>query len=157
MIIAAARIDDHRSTDPVRLPTNQAAAPAAPSPECTSLLAAMPDELGDYPTARIAEPVPPGTHAWRRSDGTAPIVLRCGLDRPPEFTVGAALQQVDGVLWFEAANPDPTTSTWYAVDRAVYVTLSLPRDAGPTPLQVVAEAITAALPARPIDPAPVPG
>jgi Protein of unknown function (DUF3515) len=56
------------------------------------------------------------------------------------------------VQWFRIA--DAGFSTWYAVDRAVYVALTLPPDSGPTPIQQISGAIAKALPAKPLDPAP---
>ncbi|MBM4507934.1 DUF3515 family protein, partial [Rhodococcus hoagii] len=47
-------------------------------------------------------------------------------------------------------------STWYAVDRGVYVALTVPNGSGPTPLQDASAAVSEALPQKPLDPAPVP-
>ena len=125
-------------------------APRADSTECRDLLGALPDQLGDYRRAPMAEPAPAGAAAWK-SDGE-PVVLRCGLDRPVEFVVGSPLQVVDAVQWFELA--DQGRSTWFAVDRAVYVALTLPQGSGPTPIQEISDVIAKVLPAKPIDPAP---
>jgi hypothetical protein len=67
------------------------------------------------------------------------------------------------VQWFrvgeEGAGSDPATdqrrSTWFAVDRPVYVALTLPQGSGPTPIQAISEVIAKSLPAKQIDPAPV--
>jgi hypothetical protein len=126
-------------------------APKADSAECRALLGALPEQLGDYRRARAADPAPPGAAAWK-ADGE-PVVLRCGLDRPAEFVVGSPLQVVDAVQWFELA--DQGRSTWFAVDRPVYVALTLPDGSGPTPIQEISNVIAKSLPAKPIDPAPV--
>jgi hypothetical protein len=81
------------------------------------------------------------------------VILRCGLDRPADFVVGSPLQVVDAVQWFEIT--DQGLSTWFAVDRPVYVALTLPQASGPTPIQTISEVIAMSLPAKPIDPAPV--
>jgi Protein of unknown function (DUF3515) len=125
-------------------------APKADSAECRALLGALPEQLGDYRRAAAAEPAPSGAAAWT-ADGE-PIILRCGLDRPAEFVVGSPLQVVDAVQWFELA--DQGRSTWFAVDRPVYVALTLPQGSGPTPIQVISDVIAKSLPAKPIDPAP---
>ena len=96
------------------------------------------------------EPAPPGAAAWT-ADGE-PVILRCGLDRPAEFVVGSPLQVVDAVQWFELA--DQGRSTWFAVDRPVYVALTLPQGSGPTPIQEISDVIAKSLGAKPIDPAP---
>lgn len=125
-------------------------APTADSAECRALLAALPDQLGDYRRAPAADPAPPGAAAWRAD--AEPVILRCGLDRPAEFVVGSPLQVVDAVQWFELA--DQGRGTWFAVDRPVYIALTLPQGSGPTPIQVISDVIAKTLPAKPIDPAP---
>ena len=145
LIIAAVRSD----SPPV--PVSAVRAPAADGPECTALLAALPADLGDYRRADLAFPAPPGTAAWRIGTGD-PVILRCGLERPTDFVVGTPLQMVDAVSWFRAAEADRVT--WFAVDRPVYVALTLPADSGPTPIQQLSGAIAATLPQRPVDPGP---
>jgi hypothetical protein len=125
-------------------------APKADSAECRALLDALPDQLGDYRRAPAANPAPPGAAAWKAD--AEPVVMRCGLDRPAEFVVGSPLQVVDAVQWFELA--DQGRSTWFAVDRPVYVALTLPQGSGPTPIQVISDVIAKTLPAKTIDPAP---
>ena len=125
-------------------------APKGDSAECRALLGALPEQLGDYHRAPAAQPAPAGAAAW--TAGGEPVILRCGLDRPAEFVVGSPLQLVDAVQWFELA--DQGRSTWFAVDRPVYVALTLPQGSGPTPIQEISEVIAKALPAKPIDPAP---
>ena len=129
-------------------------APKGDSAECRALLDALPEQLGDYRRAPAAEPAPPGAAAWTAAwtaDGE-PVILRCGLDRPAEFVVGSPIQVVDAVQWFELA--DQGRSTWFAVDRPVYVALTLPQGSGPTPIQEISDVIAKSLPAKPIDPAP---
>jgi hypothetical protein len=126
-------------------------APKADGTECRALIAALPQQLGDYRRAAAADPAPAGAAAWT-ADGE-PVILRCGLDRPVEFVVGSPIQVVDTVQWFELA--DQGRSTWFAVDRPVYVALTLPQGSGPTPIQTISEVIAKSLPAKPIDPAPV--
>ena len=125
-------------------------APKGDSAECRALLDALPEQLGDYRRAPAAEPTPPGAAAWT-ADGE-PVILRCGLDRPAEFVVGSPIQVVDAVQWFELA--DQGRSTWFAVDRPVYVALTLPQGSGPTPIQEISDVIAKTLPAKAIDPAP---
>lgn len=136
---------------PVAIPS--VPAPKAASPECAALMAALPDQLGDYRRAQAADPAPQSAAAWRAESDADPVILRCGLDRPAEFVVGAPLQVVAPVQWFEVADTD--RSTWFAVDRPVYIALTLPSGSGPTPIQEISEAIAKAMPATPIDPGPV--
>ena len=65
--------------------------------------------------------------------------------------MGAPIQVVDAVQWFEVT--DEGRSTWFAVDRPVYIALTLPGGSGPTPIQEISEVIARTLAAEPIDPA----
>jgi len=146
LIIAAQRSD----IPPVPVPAVRA--PQAADPPCNAVLAAVPDRLGDYRRAELAFPAPPGVAAWRLDATSEPVILRCGLERPDDFVVGAPLQLVDDVSWFRVAEADRVT--WFVVDRPVYLALTLPQDSGPTPIQELSDAIAKTLPAKPIDPAP---
>ncbi|MGW9478801.1 DUF3515 domain-containing protein [Saccharomonospora azurea] len=124
-------------------------APEADSPACVNLVEAAPRELksaGEQLARReLAEPAPPATVAW----GDDPVVLRCGLDRPPELTRSATLRAIDEVQWLPVTGDGSTT--WYAVDREVYVALTVPESAGTGPLQEISRTVADVLPATPLD------
>jgi hypothetical protein len=126
-------------------------APDAGGPECAALLAALPQSLpadGAMLAARpLADPAPQGTRAWAAAP--RPVVLRCGLVRPAELAPTSALLEVNGVRWLTLDDgvPNPVVVTYVAVDRPVYVVLTAPPDAGSGPLQAVADAVRATLPA----------
>ncbi|MFI5507334.1 DUF3515 domain-containing protein [Mycobacterium sp. NPDC051804] len=128
-------------------------APQADSADCRALIDNLPERLGNYQRASAADPAPPAAAAWRATPDGEAVILRCGLDRPAEFVLGSPLQVVDDVSWFEIA--DQGRSTWFAVDRPVYVALTLPADSGPTPIQEISRSIAKSLPAKPVDPGPV--
>jgi hypothetical protein len=128
-------------------------APKADSAECRTLVGALPQQIGEYKRAPAAEPAPAGAAAWQATPDGEAVILRCGLDRPAEFVVGSPIQVVDAVQWYEVA--DQGRSTWFVVDRPVYVALTLPQGSGPTPIQEISDVIAKSLPAKPIDPAPV--
>lgn len=136
-----------------RQPVTIAAVPAphAADPACRSLLAALPQRLGDYQRVTVAPPAPDGVAAWAAAAGE-PVVLRCGLDQPTDFTVGSPIQVVDQVQWFAVRSDDRVT--WYTVDRPVSVALTLPPGPGPAPIQQLSDLIDATVPAVPIIPAP---
>ncbi|MDT5360074.1 MAG: hypothetical protein QOC69_1836, partial [Mycobacterium sp.] len=46
-------------------------------------------------------------------------------------------------------------STWITVDRPVYIGLTLPDGSGPTPIQLISEAVAKAMPAVAVNPGPV--
>jgi Protein of unknown function (DUF3515) len=141
---------------PAPTPVAIAAAPApqAGGPDCARLLDALPAQLGDYRRATAVEPVPEGTAAWQAEPGGEPVILRCGLDRPADFVVGAPLQVVDAVQWFRVTDPSGALTTWFAVDRPVYVALTLPAGSGPTPIQEISRTVAKTLPAKDLDPGP---
>jgi hypothetical protein len=153
LVIAATR---HAPPHPVAIP--DVAAPQAADPACRALMAALPQRLGDYERAPLAQPAPAGTGAWRAGPDSEPVVLRCGLERPSDFVVGAPIQVVDRVQWFQVgaqqSTGDAGRSTWYTVDRPVYLALTLPPGSGPTPIQQLSEVIDHTIAATPIDPGP---
>ncbi|GHF14382.1 hypothetical protein GCM10017786_55100 [Amycolatopsis deserti] len=124
-------------------------APQAGSAECARLIPAMPAQLDSKGTAlprrTIAEPAPEATIAWGSPDS---IVLRCGLGKPPELTPTSQLRVVSGVQWLPVEGPG--SSTWYVVDRAVYVALTVPDSAGTGPLQQISDTVAATLPPVPL-------
>ncbi len=154
LAIAATR---HAPPQPVVLPA--VPAPQANNAACRALADALPQRLGDYQRASLAQPAPPGAAAWRAGPDGEPVVLRCGLDRPADFVVGSPIQVVDRVQWFEVTAGQQSAgeagrSTWYTVDRPVYVALTLPPGSGPTPIQQFSELIDHTVAAVAIDPGP---
>ena len=86
------------------------------------------------------------------------MVLQCGLDRPDDFVVGSPIQLVDQVQWFKEVDPQSADrggrSTWYTVDRPVYLALTLPSGSGPTPIQQLSDLINRTMPEVPISARP---
>jgi Protein of unknown function (DUF3515) len=147
VLIAAAMVRD-QPLDPLGLAV--VPAPSASSVDCIRLMAALPGELdggelGSLERRQLAAPVPAGAAAW----GEPPVVLRCGLNRPPDLTATSRLLAVSGVQFLEIVNPG--TSSWAAVDRSVYVVVDLPPISGSGPLQQIANAIANTLPQREVD------
>jgi len=126
-------------------------APAAESPDCTSLLGKLPLTLvsagATLPRREIATPAPAGAVAWGDAEHK-PLVLRCGLDRPGELTPTSQLRVISDVQWLEVKDAD--AATWFAVDRPVVIALTVPSDAGTGPLQDVSTTIRDSLPKGPV-------
>lgn len=120
-------------------------APDAGSAACGSLLSALPEELTSGASTLhrlpLAAPAPPATAAW--GDGGDPVVLRCGLNRPPELTPTAQLRLISGVNWLPIEGDRSTT--WYLVQRSVYVALTVPVGTGTGVLQGISETAARAL------------
>ncbi len=93
------------------------------------------------PPRSVAVPAVPAPHA----DGAACRALTGALPQRLGDYQRATLEQ---------PAPDAGRSTWYAVDRGVYVALTLPTGSGPTPIQQLSEVIDRSIPAAPIDPGP---
>jgi hypothetical protein len=135
------------------LPLVAVDAPDAGSAECTRLAGALPDQLPRSGTTLrrlpLAEPAPKAAAAWGTDRGE-PLVLRCGLARPAELTRTASLLGIDEVQWL-AVDGDGAR-TWYVVDRAVYIALTVPEDIGTGPLQEISATVAENLSAAPIRP-----
>ena len=154
-VVALLVVAANKVATPAPQPVAIAAAPApqADSDACRALMAVLPDDLGDYRRAQAMAPVPASTAAWQAEPGSDLVVLRCGIDRPDDFSASAPLQAVDEVLWFRIPGDDRTT--WVTVDRPVYIALTLPDGSGPTPIQLLSRAVAQAMPAIPVNPGPV--
>lgn len=154
-VVALLAVAATREKTPPPAPVAIAAAPApqAGSDGCKALMSNLPDDLDDYHRAEAMAPVPLSTAAWQAKPGGDLVVLRCGIDRPDDFSASAPLQAVDDVLWFRI--PGDGRTTWVAVDRPVYVALTLPEGSGATPIQLLSRAVSKALPAVTPDPGPV--
>ncbi|CAA0131563.1 Uncharacterised protein [Mycolicibacterium vanbaalenii] len=154
VVVVAAVLQRSPPQQPVAIAA--APAPQADSPECGALVEALPEQLGDYSRAPVMDPAPAGAAAWRADGADDALILRCGLERPVGFVVGAPVQMVDAVQWFQVTDQAAQgRSTWFAVDRPVYVALTLPPDSGPTPIQAISTAITEVLPATAVRPGPI--
>ncbi|MEU6581214.1 DUF3515 family protein [Nocardia sp. NPDC046763] len=165
LLVMGVLANRHHSRDPLVL--GAVPAPTASGPECAALMPALPDKIGDYTTSELVQPAPTATHAWQLPDGGDPIVVRCGLDRPLEFVKSSSMNQIQtskaangdtGVNWFEVRDQTSgvTSGTYWAVDRGVYIALTMPDHAGPGPLQDISAAIQQTIPQKPIDPNPIP-
>ena len=141
-------------TGPLALVTIDA--PDAGSPACADLVKALPQQITDsgvkVPRRELAKPAPAATVAWGDAQHE-PIVLRCGMGKPPELTQTAQLGTVNGVQWLDVVG-DAGTLTHYVVDRSVYIALTESKDAGTGPVQEVAAAVTKTLPPQPVAPNP---
>jgi hypothetical protein len=125
-------------------------APDANAPECAKLVGALPaklpskgDELARLP---LADPAPPAAAAWAGDRGE-PVVLRCGLPKPehaPTESLREISSAISKVKWLLVEGEG--ASTWYTVDRPVYVALTIPDDAGTGVVQEMSETIARVLP-----------
>lgn len=99
--------------------------PEAESPECASLIGALPHKVLGHKRAELADPAPAGAAAWQ-SDSTHRVTLRCGVNLPLQYTQLSELSLIDETSWLEVRDTTPgsTFRTWYAVDRFPVVALT---------------------------------
>jgi hypothetical protein len=114
---------------------------------CPAVMRTLPLELAGEPS-RPVDSDSPFAYAW----GEPPVVLVCGVDRPAGWVVGASAIQINGVQW-HVDTSDPDTTVWTAVDRPVYVEVSLPTGVDSAPVTALTPGLAEALPYR----EPVPG
>lgn len=116
---------------------------------CTKVLEKLPIDLGSL-TPRIVHthPESPAVVAW----GDPAVVLSCGVDRPKALHPGSSTQFFPGGNanhgpYFDITK-GPAGNVWTSVDRAVYVSVSIPaKYQGSTVMPPLARAIGQALPA----------
>jgi hypothetical protein len=118
--------------------------PVTPEAEagCPAVMELLPLELAGE-QSRPVQSDSLFAYAW----GDPPIVLVCGVDRPAGFVAGAGLIQIEGVQWY-VDTEDPETTVWTAVDRQVYVQISLPSSVDSAPVTELTAEIAQALPYR---------
>lgn len=125
----------------------------ADGPECARVLDALPRELiingSPVPRRELAQPAPSATAAWGDAHHD-PVTVRCGMDAPAELTRTSGLVTISGVDWLEITEGDKTS--WLAVDRPVYVALTVPQGSGSGPVQDLAGVLDETLPKQPVFP-----
>jgi len=109
---------------------------------CPALMSALPLELAGEKSRPVTSNSP-FAYAW----GDPPVVLICGVDRPAGFVATSGLIQIDAVLWY-VDDSDPDTVVWTAVDRSVYVQLSIPSSLDSASATELSDVIATALPAQ---------
>jgi hypothetical protein len=90
-------------------------------PICNQLNDQLPNLLEQLQSRRTT-PRSPLVHAWGERH---PVVLRCGVPRPPGFSdASPQTASVDGVTWFQQIRRDVVV--WTAIRQAVNIELAVP-------------------------------
>ncbi|MGY1608554.1 MULTISPECIES: DUF3515 domain-containing protein [unclassified Geodermatophilus] len=117
-----------------------------PTPEadanCPALMGALPLDLLGEP-ARLVDSDTPYAAAW----GDPAVVLVCGVPQPEGLVPGEGLFTINGITWF-VDQSDPGATVWTAVDRVVYVQVSLPPDVDSAPVTALSDVLGATLAPR---------
>jgi hypothetical protein len=141
-----------KSTSPSALPALTPTAPpsnAAAVAPCTKVLEALPEQLGDL-LPRVVHPKPDSLFvvAW----GDPAVILRCGVARPADLKVGSSVEFVlvggssgQSGAYFDVGT-DHGSNVFTTVDRAVYISVTVPAKYASGPLPALAQAIAKALP-----------
>lgn len=124
--------------------------PVTPEAEasCPALMSALPLELAGGQSRAVRSDTP-YAYAWDEP----PVVLVCGVDRPEGYVVGAFTLLINGVEWY-VDDSDPDTTVWTAVDRPVYVQLTVSAETDSAPATALGPIIGAVLPAQQPQPGP---
>ncbi len=123
---------------PVEVPAVTPEAEAA----CPALVAALPLELAGE-RSRPVQSDSPFAYAW----GDPAIVLVCGVDRPAGLEPTSPLIQINGVNWF-VDTTDPDSIVWTAVDRPVYVQVTVSADTDSAPVTALGPVVNDTLPVQ---------
>jgi hypothetical protein len=87
---------------------------------CARLVDRLPTHLEGH-RSRVVDPASPLTHAW----GNPPIVLRCGVAKPPGYSASSIQStDVNGVVWFQQVQPELVR--WTAVRHGANIELDVP-------------------------------
>jgi Protein of unknown function (DUF3515) len=115
---------------------------------CPALMEKLPLELAGRPSRRVRSESP-FAYAW----GDPAAVLVCGVDRPAGFGPTAGLIQINGVQWYVDTSSAEHV-VWTAVDRPVYVQVTVSADTDSAPVTALSDVIATALPQQPPQPGP---
>lgn len=109
---------------------------AATDGPCAQVLSVLPVQLGQLaPRVVHAQPDSPNVVAW----GDPAVVLRCGVPRPAGFEPTAQFFLLGGVYWLPVKHKSATV--WTAIDRAIYIEVTVPEKQAFQPLPILGEAI----------------
>jgi Protein of unknown function (DUF3515) len=137
-------------TTPARTSLPPLAVPVPPAREsaaapCRALVAELPSAVRDL-AGRPVRPATPTVRAW----GEPAVVLRCGVPRPAGYSLTAKnLFGINGVTWYVQQLKDRAVFT--AVDRSVYVEVSVPARYDSAPVAALSTVVGQALAAVPVD------
>ena len=112
---------------------------------CPALMGQLPLELAGE-QSRPVDSDSPSAYAW----GEPPVVLVCGVERPAALEPTSPLIQISGVNWLVDTS-DPDSIVWTAVDRPVYVQVTVSADTDSAPVTALCQVINDTLPLQPVD------
>ncbi len=110
--------------EPISL--NTLNSPLADSPECASLIDALPDKAGDLTRRQLVDPAPPGAAAFS-NDPSNRVTVRCGVELPLQYNTVALTSEIENVTWLPVFDDTTGSSmqTWYSVKTTPAVAVTL--------------------------------
>ena len=114
--------------------------------QCTDFIAKLPAQLGDFNDKTIDDT----TVRWRK-EGSAPLVLKCGVQRPEALEPTSALQVINPIQWFLTDSLDDAGQAYVSVDHRPYIAVWVPLRAGNAPITDLSALIAENLTPAPLD------
>ena len=115
---------------------------------CPALMSKLPLELAEEQSRRVRS-ASPFAYAW----GDPATVLICGVARPAGFSATSGLIQINGVQWYVDTSSKQKV-VWTAVDRPVYVQVTVSADTDSAPVTALSTVIATAMPQQTPQPGP---
>ena len=136
-----------KASNSTPVPVDSYAAASTVSNECSKFLTSLPNTFDGFDAKQIS-----GDKAtWADTDDGDPIIVRCGVNRPRDFTPSSRLQAVNGVQWFITDTIEGRGQAYVCVDHRPYVAVWVPVKAGNASITETSAAIGRALTAGPLD------
>lgn len=131
VLVGSKMVMQKLNNQPVAL--SEVPAPLADSPECAALIDASPGTVNGHSRSPLADPAPAGAAVWQ-SSSTERVTLRCGVDKPLQFTELTPTTEAGGAQWIKVADlaPEADLATWFTVDRTPVVAVTGPAGEDPT-------------------------
>lgn len=114
--------------------------------KCAEFIAKLPANLGDFNDKTID-----GTTVRWRKEGSDPLVLRCGVQRPKDLAPTSALQVINPIQWFLTDSDSGTGQAFVSVDHRPYIAVWVPVQAGNGPITDLSALIADNLTPAPLD------
>lgn len=127
-IIALAAVK-YSGSDTPTTPVDGYATGGPQSDKCDDFIAKLPAQLGDFNDKTIDD----ATVRWRK-EGSDPLVLRCGVDRPKNLAPTSSLQVINPIQWFLTDSQDDVGQAYVSVDHRPYVAVWVPVGSGNAPI-----------------------
>lgn len=129
-------------------PLHALAAPDSGTEECSRLMDALPPTFEGFDDKEIGEA---GLVTWPATDGGAPLVLRCGVERPEGLAPTSSLQVVFPAQWFITETDEERGQAYVSVAHRPYVALWTPLNTGNAPITDISAIIDAELEPGPLE------